>query len=301
MPIKIFDRKTDFACLAMFAGFIHWQIADYFDNWLNPPPGVPFPVWINVFAEILSNFTDIRLAARTLVATTALAIYRERFYPSDESFPTLQDVHDRIQRTRYDPRSHLARYQETILHRLVGLLQALGPQICSRRRLNWQRYLDSSWAISLENLPTDYQNLFISVTVAKILLHRMANNLRTSRLTELFVLDEASTVFRKQYYEADHPNLLLDYLAKSREFGIGFLIATQTLSGLADPVLANTATKILVGGAGLGTDYDIFASATGLTPPQRDFLRTLTMPGVACAKDPRYPYPFTLEVPRVVE
>ncbi len=301
MRIKIFDRKLDFACLSAHANFIYWHIADYFDNWLAPPPGIPFEVWVNVFAEILSNFTDIRLAARTLISTTALTLYRERYHPSLESFPTLEDVHHKIMLTHYDPRSHLARYQETILNRTQGLLQALGTQICSHRRLVWQRYIDSNWAISLEHLPIDYQNLFISVTIAKILLYRMANNLRSSNLVELFVLDEASTIFRKQYYDADHPNLLLDYLAKSREFGIGFLIATQTLSGLADPVLANTATKILVGGAGLGTDYDTFASATGLSLQQRDFLRTMTMPGMACAKDPRYPYPFTLEVPRVVE
>ena len=116
---------------------------------------------------------------------------------------------------------------------------------------------------------------------------------------DLFVFDEDSTMFRKWYEQREGDFLLTDYLAKSREFGIGFIIGTQTLTNLADSVLANTAIKILAGGAGLGTDYDIFASASGMSPEQKEFIKQLTMPGMAVVKDPRYPHPFTLEVPRI--
>lgn len=119
-------------------------------------------------------------------------------------------------------------------------------------------------------------------------------------MIDLLVFDEASTMFKRQYEAREGTYLLTDYLAKCREFDMGFLIGTQTISNLADSVLANTAIKILVGGAGLGSDYDIFASATGMTREQKEFLKRLTMPGMACVRDPRYPFPFTLEVPRVV-
>jgi hypothetical protein len=120
-------------------------------------------------------------------------------------------------------------------------------------------------------------------------------------MIDLFVFDEASTMFKKSHEAGESTYVLTDALSKCREFGIGFIIGTQTLSGLADSVLANTATKTLIGGGGLGTDYDSFASATGMTREQKEFLKQRTSPGQACVKDPRYPFPFTLEVTRIVE
>ena len=141
--------------------------------------------------------------------------------------------------------------------------------------------------------------MFIGVGVGKVLSYRMTHNMRSNQLVDLFVFDEGQTMFKKWHEVREGTYLLTDYLAQAREFGIGFIIGTQTLSNLADSVLANTAIKVLAGGAGLGSDYDVFASATGLTPEQKDFLKRLTMPGMACARDPRYPHAFTLEVPRI--
>ncbi|MBK7092103.1 MAG: hypothetical protein IPH59_10360 [bacterium] len=73
-------------------------------------------------------------------------------------------------------------------------------------------------------------------------------------------------MFKKFYEVREGTYVLTDLLAKSREWGMGFVIGTQTLSGLADSVMANTAIKIMVGGAGLREDYDAFAGATGMTP-----------------------------------
>jgi len=117
-------------------------------------------------------------------------------------------------------------------------------------------------------------------------------------MIDIIVLDEAYPMFQKSHEFKDSTYLLLDYLAKSREFGIGFIIGTQSLN-LADMALANTGIKIMVGGFGLGSDYAAFASATGMTIEQSEFIKRLTLPGQACAKDFRYPHPFTLEVPKI--
>ena len=297
--IKVFDRKMDFAALSVFPGFIYLLLPLFFDNWVAPPPGVEFVRWISILAEILGNYLDIRIAARGLLVDQVLAVWHEWQARGITIYPTLVDVLERIARLRYALISHLQRYQETLVNRLQGLVTDLGQQICSHRQLDWQRFLNEDWAISLVGLPTDRQNLFITVTIAKILTYRMVNNLRSQQLVDLYVFDEASTMFKSWYEHQEGTYLLLDYLAKAREFGAGFIIATQTMSNLADSVLANTAIKVLVGGAGIGSDCDTFASATGMTVEQREFLKQLTLPGQACGKDPRYPYPFTLEVPRI--
>jgi hypothetical protein len=298
--LKIFDRKMDYACLLAFPNFLYWTLGHYFDNWLMPPPGVPFIRWLSTIAEILGNYLDIRVAARSLFTSAALHLWKEKFGESQTSFPTLQNVRDHIAEFRYHPLSHLARYRETLLNRLDGILTIYGENICSIRRLNWNEYINSNWAISLDGIPTDYQNLFITVTIAKIISFSMTRNLRSQNLKILFVFDEASTMFKKWHESGEHTYLLTDYLAKSREFGIGFIIGTQTLSNLADSVIANTGVKILVGGSGIGSDYDLFASATGLIREQKEFLKQRTLPGMACVKDPRYPHPFIMEVPKIV-
>lgn len=117
-------------------------------------------------------------------------------------------------------------------------------------------------------------------------------------MIDIFVIDESQPLFKKSFESKESTYLLLDFLARGREFGCGFLIGSQTLN-LADMVLANTGIKTLVGGLALGSDYDIFASSTGLSREQKEFVKQFTNPGMACIRDPRYPFPFLLEVPKI--
>lgn len=297
--LKIFDRKMDYSCLAIYRHYIYWMLKDFFMNWLEPPPGCSPWAWLSVHAEIMSNFLDIRVAGRNLFVSTSIWLCEQKKSVDTGIYPTLKDVYHVIRTKKYPAVSHLARYQETIVNRLQGILSVFGDNICSQQHLDWNKFVSTSWAISIEGIPIDYQNLFITIVTAKILMFRIVNNLRSSSLVNLFVFDEGSTVFRKWYERKEGTYLLTDYLSRCREYGTGFLIGTQNLTNIADSVFSNTGTKILVGGAGLGQDYDIFASATGMTREQKEFLKTLTKPGQACAKDPRYPNPFTLEVPKI--
>jgi hypothetical protein len=289
----------EYHALLRYNQFTYWLLEDYYTNWLEPPPGVRLEAWVNTFCEILSNFLDIRVAARSFLASKVVWLCKRQNSVETGIYPTVKDIFYLVRKMKIPLMSHTARYQETIVNRLEGLITVFGDHISSRRRMNWQRYLCTDWAISLDGIPSDLQNLFIATTIAKIMLHRIVNNMRSASLVDLFVFDEGSTVFKRNHEFREGTYLLTDYMAQAREFGMGFLIGTQTISHIADSVLANTAIKVMVGGAGLGGDYDAFAASTGMTHEQKAFLRQLTRPGQACAKDPRYPFPFTLEVPRI--
>ncbi len=242
------------------------------------------------------------MASRSLLVTTILKISElPEFLPSSR-YPTLKDVYIYLlYKLKVPLISHTARHRETLINRLEGLFAVFSDNINSHRQLNWNKFLKTDWALSLVGLPTDFQNLLITIIIAKVLMYRIVNNLRSQKLEILIVLDEASTMFKKWHEQREGNYLLLDYLAQSREFGVGFLISTQTLSTLPISLLANTGIKVIVGGSGSGMDYDIFASATGITPEQKTYLKQLTNPGQACVKDPRYPHVFTLKVPHFVE
>ncbi|MCK5127314.1 MAG: hypothetical protein KAR42_13750 [candidate division Zixibacteria bacterium] len=297
--INIFDRKFEFHALMIHPKFVYWQLNDYYTNWIEPPPGVKLRFWVNSFCEVFGNYLDIRVAARGLLSSKILWLCKERKSVETGIYPTLTDVYYLLNNTKYPLMTNTARYRETLLNRLDSLFSVFDEQLCSQKKLDWNNFLTIDWAISLDGVPTDYQNLFITVTVAKIMMYRMMNNLRSNRLIDLFVFDEASTIFKKWFDSKEQTFLLSDYLAKAREFGVGFLISTQGLTRISDSVMANSGIKILVGGEGLGTDYDIFASATGMSPEQKQFIKQMTMPGQAVVKDLRYPQPFTLEVQRI--
>lgn len=299
--VVVFDRKRDYAALSALPGFRYWLFEDSYVNFIEPVPGEVPEHWFNILPQILAGEIIILLPSRTVFAEAELKLAKRMQSQTSGIWPTLKDIHEYVTELRYPAYTQSAKYRDNILNRTQGMLQVFGDHVCSRRRLNWSIYGNSSWAISLDNLPTDYQNIYISVAVAKLLRYRMLNNLRSGKLTHLFVFDEASTIFRKQHENQEGTYMLMDYLAKCREFGIGFLIATQTLSGLAESVIANTGFKYMIGGCGLGSDYEQFAKAIGLNFEQTQFSRQLTQPGTAVVKDPRYPHPFTIEVPLVAQ
>ncbi|MEZ5357192.1 MAG: DUF87 domain-containing protein [Candidatus Zixiibacteriota bacterium] len=298
--IKIFDRKFEYHCLLAYENFVYWMLKDFFINLIEPSLGVAPRLYINTFCEILGIFLDIRVAARGLLAATIQKLCENRDSYSTGVYPTLKDVYIYLCDKKYPLMSRNARYQESIINRLDSLFCVFGNQINSQRKLDWNQFLTTNWAISLNGIPTDYQNLFITIIIAKIMMYRIHNNLRSNQLVDLFVFDEASTIFKKYYDNREQTFLLTDYLAQAREFGSGFLISTQGLTNISNSVLTNTSLKIMTGGQGMGTDFDIFASATGMNTEQREFIRQMTQPGKAVVRDPRYPYPFTLEVPKIV-
>jgi hypothetical protein len=299
MNIIVFDRKTEYHALAGYAGFIYLMRSDFRRNLLLPPPNVDFIQWISVLAEIMGNYLDVRIAARGLFLSIAISLREEWMAGKQALFPTLDDVYNRLTSKSYPLMSHLARYRETLENRLLTLRLTLGESISSHRLIDWDKYMAKSWGVNLLGVPTDLQNFLITVVISQILLYRIANNLRSSKLEVLFVLDEAGPLFKRWYEQQEGTYWLSQCLTQAREFGVGFLIANQGLSDMSHSVLANTSTKILIGGAGLGEDWNRFASAVSLTPDQVEFLKRTLRPGLACVKDPRYPDPFLLDVPRI--
>ena len=299
VSVKIFDRKLDYACLVRVPGFPYLMPEHLEDNWLTPVPGMTSRQWVPSYYEIEGPILDVRVASRSLLARVTFDLIKERNSEATGVYPTQRDVYERLRRLKFPAISHLARYTETAINRLEGKFAVFGDSISSQRRLNWQKFSESSWAICLHGIPTDFQNLYITVTIARLLLYRISNNLRSSSLQTLIVLDEASTVFKKHFETREGTFLLLDYLAQAREFGVGFLIGTQSLTNLADSVLSNTAVKIMIGGCGAGHDYATFAAAAGMTIEQREFMKRDKTPGHAFVSDPRWPVAFQVEVPRV--
>lgn len=299
--LMVLDKKEDFKGLtAHYPNFVflHWR--DFYDNPLRPSTDDDPSTWYPYFLELCSNYFDFRVASRNLMAKRLSLLYERSGYNKNRIHcPTPRDLLSDLEGQRFPLLSHWARHQETALDRLQGLLTIFGDNISSRRYVNWERLSETDFGISLMGLPTDYANFYISVLVAKLLYLRIRKGPRMPKLRNLVVVDECATIFRRalEIRSEAGPAILPDLMVQAREFGVGFLLASQSLVDLSYVAQANCARKVLVGGFGLGLDWDIFASSVGLDSQKKEFIKRSMNPGDAFASDPRYPYAFSLKVP----
>jgi len=295
----IFDRKEDFKGLIRYPSFVYFHHTDFFDNPLRAPPGVNPRVYINIFLEILSNFFDIRVSTRNLLLDRILLLFEKTGYINGGSHcPTLKTLYLDIKALKFSLLSRWARYAESALNRLMGLISVFATSVTSKRYVNWERLAETDFGLSLLGLPSDYANFLIATLTAKLLLFRIYQNMRGQGLKNVLVIDECSTVFRRamEVREAG-PYILSDLLVQAREFGVSFILASQTLVDLSVVVQANCSRKLVVGGLGFGIDYEIFASSVGLDQAKKEFIKTRNEPGDAVGFDPRYPSAFSLQIP----
>jgi hypothetical protein len=295
----IFDRKQDFKGLLRYPNFVYFDYNQFFDNPLRAPPGVNPKIWVNIFLEILANFFDIRVSTRNLLLDRILLLFEKSRYLYDGIHcPTLKTLYSDIKSLKFALLSRWSRYQESALNRLLGLLSVFGETISSGKYVNWNKLAEIDFGLSLLGLPVDYANFIIATIAAKLILFRIAQNQRGQGCKNVLVIDECSTVFRRALEVRESgPYILSDLLVQAREFGVSFLLASQTLLDLSVVVQANCARKIMISGFGMGQDYQIFGSSVGLDVTKTEFAKTRNQPGDGIGYDPRYPYAFSLQVP----
>ena len=289
ISIIVPDRKQDFFELAIKYDFLYLLHDDFYDNWLLPPEGVDPLLWHNILAEILAIHFELRIGAQGLIVEVLTELTN-----AISQFPTLHDVIKKLHKIAYVDKSYNKESALRLSFRLKWLLTVLGNNVASSKTPDWSILMKSSWAFSISGLASSIQTLCVTVYFAKVLLYRISNNLISDELECLFVLDEASVIFPKS--ASKKTSLLLDYFQQARAFGLGVIVASQSMN-LAQEIYANTGIKVSFA-LGYGADFSEFASAVGLNKEKSDFMRTISKPGSAVVRDPRYPTPFTVQIER---
>ena len=287
--IIIPDRKQDFCDLALKSELLYFLLEDFMDNWCAPPDGVPVELWFSVLAEILAISFELRIAAQGMIVDILKKLSKNK----NGDYPTLQDISRQLYLITQGGRGSEKESARRIAFRINWLVSTLGDACAARQRSDWQKLINTSWALSLAGLAGSLQSLCITIYFAKVLFYRIYNNLRSDKLKTLIVLDEASMIFPKT--ATKKTSILLDYFQQARAFGIGVIFASQSMN-LASEIFANTAIKVCVGGFGHGSDYNEFGSAVGLNREKLEFMKTISRPGSAVVKDIRYPHPFTVRI-----
>lgn len=256
-------------------------------NVLKPPPGVPVHMWLSVLTQMMVNYMDIRIATSGFLVEQALGLTDE----SANSYPTLRSLYDHIWTLPYPAMSNLSRLKETAINRLSTLLHMLPDVFESENGLDIRDVLSNHSLFLLHNIPNlGIQNFMFSLIMAQAFFYRTMVEGHQPSLRNLLVLDEASSLFRQRDEIREHDSYLSYMVSQARGYGIGLIAAGQSSTDLSHTLLANTGTKIVVGGLGRSEDADLFLRQRPITLEQRHHVMSHPNVGRAFSADGRYPY-----------
>ncbi|MDF7822848.1 DUF87 domain-containing protein [Pontiellaceae bacterium B12227] len=254
-------------------------------NVLKPPPGVPMHIWLTVFTQMMVNYLDIRIATSGFLLEHALELIDQ--YTG--SFPTLRTLYGYIKSKGFKPASSLARHQDTSVTRLATLLNMLPGVFDSENGIDIRDISSNHTLFLLHNIPQlSVQNFMFSLIMAQLFCYRTMVEGHQTSLRNLVVLDEALSLFRRSDEIKENDSYLSYMVSQARGYGMGLVTASQYSTDLSHALLANTGTKIVVGGFGRPEDADLFLRQRPITLEQRHHVMNHPDVGRAFSADSRY-------------
>ena len=289
----ILERKQGFTELATLPGS-NLQVLRLGDLRLNPlrhPVGITPQMWLSVFTQLLVDNLDILSASSGYLLDMSMRLLEQCGVIQDPSkpWPHLGDLCRYIKAQKYFPSSSEARYRDTSLNRLQYLLNSLPGVFECSQGLDVSVLLRTDTLILLDGVPSlIVQNFLVALIAIQAFLYRVTMEGHQDQLLNIIVFDEALPFFRRVDEMRPKPTALSVLLAQARSYGISIIAASQYATELSPSLLADTATKILVGGAGRTADTDLLAGTRPTTREQRDVLLKNNTSGHAFVSDPRH-------------
>lgn len=288
--ILILERKQEYTELLSVAPDMHVLDSKHLAfNPLSPPSGINLAQWIGVFTECMVNYLDIREASSSFIMDHALRLIENM--QKEGRYPTLGDLRNFIFQQPYKPFSKNGQQKETVLNRLNALLNSLPAMFDSTRQTSLEELVNNHCLILLHDITDSaIQSFIISLIISQVFLYRKIHHGLQESLESVIVLDEAATLFRRKDELKDHASFINDVVKTARGYGVGLIAASQVTTDLSHALLANTGTRMMVGGFGRTEDVDVFLRLRGCSPEQRQYVLTHSNVGKAFIADERWPH-----------
>lgn len=172
---------------------------------------------------------------RHLLEDLLLQIYEFKgIYPDnpetwDREPPTINDLLELCQRIMD---------KNELYKKIYPYLRILADNVFSSTNISFRELINKPSIITLNNLKSD----FVKALYVNALLQRILDNMYLGSLKKelAIVLDEAYLFLRKGLSR----NVISRLLMESRKYGIGFIIISQQILTVPDPVIENSSIKI---------------------------------------------------------
>lgn len=135
------------------------------DNPFAPPRGVPVPFWI---ARSRESFRELFLrdGSVNLIGDILPNLYARGRYP------TMKGLSETLHHTQFKTGTRSAQYLESLINRVDGLLQGMGPTLDCEEGFDISEVLKRSVVYQIGDLSQDHRIFYVNLKVARVAAFR---------------------------------------------------------------------------------------------------------------------------------
>jgi hypothetical protein len=211
-------------------------------NPLEPPPGIKAIEWASIFADLWIQAFRLYEGSKGFLIECLHALYLKN--SKSGYYPSLYDLYYYVRALKFPAISRNARYQESVLNRLGGLIKGSLADVfdCSRGHIN---NLVSTHAIfEILYLTAEQQVFMVNYLLSYLFYYKM---IQETGLRHWVAIDDANLIFDVSYEKRPDLGLpvihhLLTTVRKNR---INIFACTQTPHQLGASIHSNAFAKIM--------------------------------------------------------
>ena len=265
-------------------------------NPLEPPRGIGTAEWASIFVDFFNQALGLMGATRALLIESLSILYEA--YGKHGHYPSLNDLYIYIKNQKYPGFSRTARYQESLVNRLTGLLHGpLGKVFdCSRGHINALTEMNAIFEV--QHLTTEQEVFMVNYFVSYLFHKKLANK---ANVRHFVAVDDANAIFDASYEKRPEYGLPVIHhlLTTVRKSLINMFVLTQTPHQIGASILSNSFAKIMFSLSN-GKDIEFMRTCMGIKEPaQIEHCYGLAPREAVIKFSSRYPAPFVAQVPKI--
>jgi len=261
-------------------------------NPILPPPSVDTGFWINAFSDIFIQ------AFALYDGTKNFLLEKLNYLFTKNDMPGFHDLYRLIKGQKYPPLSRTARYQESALNRLEGLLSGNLGKIFSPPWIPLEELAKRNIIFEIQGLTIEHQVFNVNLLLTWLYYYKLYKDASHYHFVGI---DDANLVFDKSFeYRPDRGLPIISHLVSTvRKSRINIIAASQIPHQLGASIHSNTFTKIMFSLAN-GQDINYMAQSMGINEPEQlQYCHQLEKREIVVKFSGRYQQPFLAYVPEV--
>ena len=292
--VWLFTKATDSRNLLRFSKDV---IVISFDgqvrvNPLTPPPGVETSFWINCFADLFIQAFGLYDGTKNFLIQNLNYLFQRNCKP------TIHDLYRLIKAQSFPLMSRDARYKESALNRLGGMLCGSLGKTFGFPYMELADLADNDVIFEIQGLTVEQQVFVVNVLLTWLFYDKLYND---NDKFHVVGIDDANLVFDKSFENRpDRGQPIISHLMSTvRKSRIFIIVCSQIPHQLGASVHSNSFTKIMFSLAN-GRDVECMTKNMGIRDPeQQQYCHKLSQREVIVKFAGRYQEPFLGYVPEV--
>lgn len=265
-------------------------------NPLEPPPGISTTDWSAIVVDAFIQAFHLYDGSKSYLIECLSILYAG--YEKHDHYPSLFDLYGFIKRQKYPGFSRTARYQESLLNRLGGLLYGSCGEVfkCSRGHTN--TLTDMNIIFEVQYLTTEQEVFMVNYLLLYLFHKKLANK---TDIRHFVAIDDANSIFDASYEKRPDLGLPIIHhlLTTVRKSLINIFALTQTPHQIGASVLSNSFAKIMFSLSN-GKDIEFMQNCTGIKEQEQKQYCYQIGPREAVVKfSARYQKPFVISIPEI--